>query len=378
MRWGSPTSFGDPIGGLGSIACPSVTLCVAGSDDGVLVSTDPTGGAGAWHLVEEPPGPPRPKRVISGPSGPTPPLLTEPPVPPAALPPEWAPAVYGVSCPTSAFCVAVEGAAILTSSDPAGGTDAWKTIRLGLSPEDFLSGVSCASQSMCVAYEKTRYGIMAGGRVMTSANPAGGAGAWHTATLSYVPDSVSCVRPNLCLLGTRSGTVLSSRDPQRGADAWRAVKVWGERTPRREDDVPMVTCASTRYCLAGPLEAHDLTVLVRSSNPTGTAKYSWPQVGYGFYPTRRRRRGALLDAGSCTQSGFCSLVGAVITASGKELPGRVFTSPGYGRPWANSVIGGELSGVSCVSSQFCVAVGSTFHRGPFGRMAYGELVTGQG
>lgn len=404
MRWSSPIRVGASIA---SISCPSMNLCIAAGSGGLLVSTNPTGGAGAWRLVAGP-GPPSP------PPGPTPNQLSPSPSAfasiaeveeafnvcsqpyvhcrrkPAPTPGEREAAEekaeveeFGmdVACPTTSFCVATSGRArILTSTDPVGAASAWKATRIALPAGRSVGAISCASQSLCVAVEDNRrYRALSGGRVLSSTNPAGGVSAWHAAVLPYVPESVSCVRPDLCLIGTRSGTVLSSRHPTRGARAWRAVRIFGR--PGAPDDVATVACATTRYCLAAPLEKAGFSVLVRSTDPTGTASYSWPQVGYGFYPTRRRPRGALFDGGSCTPSGFCALVGSVNTVSGKTLETRVFTSTGRGRPWANARIGGAAQGIyaiSCPSSHLCVAAGSTITRGRQNEQRYGELVIGQG
>ena len=63
-----------------SVSCASTTLCVIGSlSDHVYMSTDPTGGSAAWIPV----------RVI----------------------PQGEAAMFGLSCPTNAFCVGVDGSA---------------------------------------------------------------------------------------------------------------------------------------------------------------------------------------------------------------------------------------------------------------------------
>ena len=100
---------------LNEVSCPSVSLCVAGDQDGNMVnSTNPTGGAGAWTITH-----------VSDVA-----------------------AFHGVSCPSVSFCAAVgsEGS-VVTSTDPTGGAVAWSEVILG----GFLWGVSCPSTSLCIA-----------------------------------------------------------------------------------------------------------------------------------------------------------------------------------------------------------------------------------
>jgi hypothetical protein len=337
LSWSAPVDFQGNA--LLSVSCPSENLCVAGSSKGLLVSTDPSGGAGAWRLVIAPPAPR-----------------------------DNAPAVYGVSCPSTSFCIAVGGYAILTSSDPAGGPVAWKVTPIPAPSGRPLDGLSCASSSLCVAYKSMPGGTLSGGRVLSSTDPAGGAGAWQASTLREVPDSVDCVRSGLCLLGTRRGDVLTSTHPTRGARAWRSVHIAG--IPGVEDDVTSVACASRRYCLAAALSCSGrCSVLLRSSHPTATAPFSWRQVDFGFYP---HNRFALLVGGSCLASGFCTFMAPIFTFAGNVVGGEAMTTTGTGSRWTRSSVGGASSAVSCASPRFCVAVGNTGSSFAKGQLTIGE------
>jgi hypothetical protein len=51
-----------------AVSCPSVSLCVAGDQNGnVLTSTDPTGGANAWTIVpvDRPPCASQPSQCVT-------------------------------------------------------------------------------------------------------------------------------------------------------------------------------------------------------------------------------------------------------------------------------------------------------------------------
>jgi hypothetical protein len=332
LRWSAPVHF--PAASFLSISCPSAELCVAGTDSGLFVSTDPTGGVRAWKFVLAPPAP-------NGTS----------------------PAVYGVSCTTTSFCVAAGGYSILTSTDPAGGPAAWKVSRIAVAHNEFLFGVSCATRSLCVAYETPKTNVVGGraptgGHVISSTNPTGGAKAWRAAVLHDVPDAVYCVAPRLCLLGTKSGYVLTSSHPTDGARAWRAVQIessTGRAGRGAEIDISPVACASSRYCIAGGIDS-----LWHTSNPTGTGAFSWPPVNSPLAADPS----LVFGTGSCLPDGFCALPGS---------DGRVFWSPRHGAQWTSAPVGGATAAVSCVSSHFCVAVGSVGSP-----ISHGRLVIGQG
>src|SRR6266480_4829793 len=124
-------------------------------------------------------------------------------------------ALTGVSCASSTLCVAVDDeGGVLSSTDPTGGSDAWT-----LSPVDgsaVLVGVSCPSESLCVA-------IDASGNVLTSTTPT--APVWSTAAVDD------------------AGNILTSTDPTGGAAAWTLGNV---------DPNPLngVSCAAATLCVA--------------------------------------------------------------------------------------------------------------------------------
>lgn len=214
---GNALTAGDPTGtwtttsidgttNLDAVSCPSASLCVADDDAGAVVSsTDPAGGAGAWH------------RALVDSS-----------------------AIDGISCPSVSLCVAGDDQGrILTSADPAGGAGAW-TSPEGVSTHELIS-VSCPAVSLCVAVE------FGGGHVWTSTNPTGGAGAWSSASIDSGPGlwAVSCPTVSLCVAVDTNGNVLTSTDPVGGASAWSAPVSIDPRV-----GLEAVSCASTTLCVA--------------------------------------------------------------------------------------------------------------------------------
>jgi hypothetical protein len=119
---------------LSAVSCASKSLCVAVNGAGrktetgpfgeVAVSTDPTGGSGAWTVTK-----------VDGTS------------------------LYGISCPSKLLCVATDdfGYAI-SSTDPTGGAAAWDMQRIDYSHR--LSGVSCPTRSLCVAVDEVRRALV--------------------------------------------------------------------------------------------------------------------------------------------------------------------------------------------------------------------------
>lgn len=124
---------------LSGVSCPSTRLCAVASQQSILTSTQPTGGAAAWKAT------PTSDRVSD------------------------------VACPTAKLCVATGAAAstgdpeVLTSTDPTSRAP-WKASNVG-SPDVNFTGVSCPSIWLCVASDSE-------GRVFASSYPTAGSDAW--------------------------------------------------------------------------------------------------------------------------------------------------------------------------------------------------------
>jgi hypothetical protein len=107
---------------------------------------------------------------------------------------------------------------VYTSTNPAAGAKAWHVINLavGLDPGDPLpaylnafDGVSCSSSGFCVALADDN---AAGAVVATSSDPAGGQNAWTIARIGgHEPHGISCPSSALCVVVDRSGEVVTGR-----------------------------------------------------------------------------------------------------------------------------------------------------------------------
>ena len=102
------------------------------------------------------------------------------------------PTLYGVSCPTTALCVAVGAdGEIATTTKPTSTSPVWTTVDADGTNQ--LNGVSCPTTTLCVA--------VGGGDVVTSTNPT--EGPWRVTkptmpeaallTVSCAPNTTRCV-----------------------------------------------------------------------------------------------------------------------------------------------------------------------------------------
>lgn len=215
---------------LSGISCPTVSFCAV-LGDGVWTSTDPTGGVSAWKRTILPATPPPPAGMEEGGS-------------------------YGIDCPSSSMCVVWGRGGVDVSADPTGGTATWHPTQL---PVQFTnvygvySGVSCASNSFCVAYASE-------GKIATSANPTSASPTWTSAyidttysTMPYGAQSndlwdFDCSAMEFCAGIDRGGNVVTSTDPDGGADKWHVAELSGGPNVF-SGFLPAIACESNAFCV---------------------------------------------------------------------------------------------------------------------------------
>ena len=181
--WSGPIDINQG-GFMNAVSCPSVKLCVAVSDGSVLTSTNPAGGASAWSA----PVSTHASNVLLAISCPSVSLCAWPTTCGRALGSVTVRPVarhLGLDAhradsneaervrrarrrsPSGWLCVAVDSDGnVVTSTNPTGGTSAWKMAN----PDgtNFLTAVSCPTASECVAVDGS-------GNTLISTNPTGGA-----------------------------------------------------------------------------------------------------------------------------------------------------------------------------------------------------------
>lgn len=167
------------------VSCATTSLCVAVAKGGrIFVSSDPTGGASAWHEV----GSPTPGDLEA------------------------------VSCVATLLCAAGDAYGnILTSTDPTGG-GLFSETNAGGSVQ--ITGLTCSTTLRCVAVDNNA-------DVLTSTDPTDGPGSWTFENLvpfeATEPDTgqfvknalwgASCASPLLCVLVGANSRIFTATDP---------------------------------------------------------------------------------------------------------------------------------------------------------------------
>jgi hypothetical protein len=339
LRQLPPTAGSAPWGpSLNGVSCPTEDLCVAvGGLNTVAFSQTPTGGAARWHVVSPAYEEPNQGCLDRG--------------EPVAFCSSPRGSLNGVSCASESLCVAVgyEGS-VYVSADPTGGAGAWSVGDVnegGGHGATHLIGVSCPSPALCVAVSGGSNNSN-GGKVLTSTNPA--ANQWQATRLGDSLDlrGISCGTPSLCVAVAREGRVFVSTDPTGGASAWTEAG-----TPGGPGDLEGVDCVSTLLCAAGNLTGNVLT----STDPAGGGA-TWSETDAGV--------SVQITGVSCPTAGRCVAVdnnGDVLTSTDptggptswrfENLIPFSPTEEREGQPPRNA-----LFSASCASSSLCALVGS--------------------
>lgn len=166
------------------VSCSSPTMCVAVARGGkIAMSSDPTGGAAAWSVIEAPGG---------------------------------AGDLEGIDCVPTLCAAGNATGNILTSTDPTGGAP-WSEAKAGIAA--LVTGVSCPTTSACL-------GVDNNGSVFTSTDPTAGPGAWHAENLvpfeasesegQFVHNALfaaSCASTALCALVGSDSRIFTSTTP---------------------------------------------------------------------------------------------------------------------------------------------------------------------
>jgi hypothetical protein len=234
------------------LSCPSAHLCVIGAAGAekpghvpglpgvasVVYSTNPAGGAAAWHAVSG----------IDGNAG----------------------QIVSLTCPSTHLCHALENitesdgditAIPLITHNPTDAAAGWR--RTGGTVGDYTEGLACPTSPLCVA--------ASGGGVYASANALGPAATWHFAMDTNQAgqiDAVACPSAHLCLaapdeagcIPCGAGNDLISTQPAAGI--WRRAAV----------PTGALTCPTTTFCVGvAQGTRHTKQDLVSSTNPAGPA-----------------------------------------------------------------------------------------------------------
>ena len=257
-----------------------------------------------------------------------------------------------VACPGRRVCVAVGGsqlgigtALVMRTTD---GGRAWQTERLD--EAGTLQAVACPTARLCVA-GGTTFSLNVGEVPQITVASSDGGRTWRPMGAS--PDTaalagLTCPTPRLCLAVAgglfASPTVLSLTDPGRVGARW----VVRTRLPRSWR-LTSIACPTASTCLAAGSQEHagasGFGDLVVGSHDAGR---HW-RVATVYPPYARA------DAVGCVSATRCAVVGDGRHSQGA---GALVSVAGRFRPAVLPGGVGNLYGVTCVTSDRCLAVGT--------------------
>jgi hypothetical protein len=244
-------------------------------------------------------------------------------------------ALTGVSCASQTLCVAVdrEGDALIATNPGSDAAASWS--QREIDGKTALTGISCASTALCVAVDKE-------GDALISTNPTAGAGSgWSHVEIDgkTALTGISCASTTLCVAVDREGDALISTNPTAGAGSgWSHVEIDGKTA------LTGISCASTALCVA----VDDAGRALASREPTGS--FTWHPSPIDLNPD--------LTAVSCAPApaGVCVAVDAErdVLASGDPIA----EAPTWSWTPAFALAPGSPTAVSCAAAGLCVSVDS--------------------
>ncbi len=263
------------------------------------------------------------------------------------------PALTGVSCASTTFCVAVDNGVNGTANE--GDAYIWNgTTWSAPNPIDFsnntgwqLAAVSCTSSSFCMAVDNNGQALTYNGSTWSSP---------QLIVSDQSPlDAVSCSSTTLCAVGVNA----ANSDPMLGAVVTYTNGTWG--TPQVIDtassagdrDFVSVSCPTTSFCVAGDRfgDVYYYGTPGGSSGGSPISSATWSVAN----SVDANAYNPIIESISCPSSSYCMAV----DASGQYFTfnGTSWTSPTQFDTQINGN-GNYVASVSCVSTTFCVAVDS--------------------
>ncbi len=226
----------------------------------------------------------------------------------------------GVSCASESLCVAVDRQGnVLSTSNPTASHPSWSVIAKDEGKP--LDAVSCVAGGPCVAVDRRGDALVSGSGASTWSPPAP-LGGGNPLT------GVSCASASLCVAVDEEGDVLTSPGPGTGGWSLASVDAGHHLTG--------VSCSSQALCVAVDDEGNVLS----SANPAG---------GSGTWHSQKISAAQLVGI-SCSASGSCLAVNRAGDALASSDPATVSAT------WSETPIDDEaLDAVSCASSGLCVA-----------------------
>ena len=174
---------------IGTVSCPSASLCVAADWDGDVLTTSEPANAAAWHVE-----------------------YVDHEVRPSFLAKSSQAGIGAMTCPDSSHCIASDDSGnVLTSMDPTGGTAAWKLARF---ESDFAANsvpLSCPSVTRCVRGVDQILSLKPDSLAVNY--DTFGGGEWNPVSIvsGFIPIAISCPSEQLCVSVNDTGGVIVGR-----------------------------------------------------------------------------------------------------------------------------------------------------------------------
>jgi hypothetical protein len=205
-----------------------------------------------------------------------------------------------------------------------------------------FTDVACPSVSFCA-------GVDYRGEVAVSSDPAASAPSWSATRLfGYGLQTVSCPEPGKCIVVGPSATIWTTGEAAAAPASWRPTSLAQGPGPTTLSDV---SCASDRMCAIAAISYSGSERTVQaliSVDPFGATPH-WmaaPISDPVFYPSKIR---CPTEQRCIATDGNRTMILSVDSA------GNGTWRPGSGRP---TVAEASLTGWSCPTASFCVAVDS--------------------
>ncbi len=278
----------------------------------------------------------------------------------------------GVSCLAINFCEAV-GSYLTSSGLQQTLAESWNgnvwtptpPLNQGTGLINTLTGVSCASPSFC---EAVGYSVTSGGVQQTLAETWNGS-AWSivatptSATGNSILSGVSCASTTLCQ--AVGATVTSGTTSHTLVEAFNGTTWTAASSPNQgalSNALTGITCTSTTWCRA---VGYDL----KTSTIKQTLILAWNGTAWTLAPSPNYLSGSNELRGlSCVGTTFCQAVGDA--ANSKSIP-QALVETWNGTAWtvastpSTGTAQSSLGGVACLSTTSCKAAGQNDVSGIF-------------
>lgn len=212
----------------------------------------------------------------------------------------------------------------------------------------FLTGVSCTASSFCMAFGYDS--------AMDSLAESWNGSSWKVVTVTQAGagywgyDGIACVNVSFCMEG--------NSDYMWNGSSWVSTPSSGPANNYAW--TPSISCVSVKFCTEVGIDYQS-----PMSNPNGTSIYSWN--GSTSFPVSSPSPTGpddALNGVSCVKTNFCMAVGSELTGTAtliEAFNGSTWTV----MPSPTPKGGGTLSSVSCAATNFCMATGSGTKDNPF-------------